>query len=102
MVGLDGLAVVPDVDAHQHEVLPDLPVLKVAFQGLLQHEKGSIPAGSQQETDVNVYPQRLEPREGPSDSLILEADVGGGEVVPRFSILKEGEEDEDEGRTCGA
>lgn len=51
VVGPDGLAELAHVDADGQEVLPDLPVLVVALQSLLQGTECLCPEGTQNQTE---------------------------------------------------
>ena len=48
MVGLDALGELAHVDAHGEEVLPDLPVLVVTLESLLQRSEGLVPVRENQ------------------------------------------------------
>ena len=59
MVGLDALGELAHVDAHGEEVLPDLPVLVVTLESLLQRSEGLFPVRqTERETERDTERQR--------------------------------------------
>lgn len=86
MVGLNGFGKFSNVDGHDDEVLPDLPLLKVTPERLLQRPKGLLSANK---TGGNQ--RRGKARRGKTfllSSLLFQTNVGGGQVAPRLCILR--------------
>lgn len=110
MVGSHGLGKLSNVNAHHDEVLPDLPLLKVTPEGFLQGPEALFPADTRHQgkeaapgwytTDSvcqcnlceGLGSDTLLPGTLLSHLLLLQTNVGCGQVAPGLRILRGGQQ----------